>query len=184
MNKHIWKIILVIVLVVVAVLLLRPPAIQMQVPSPTQQKVALLKAGPLGFGGSRLYVVEADKQERFIGTALNNYVDSIEGLIWNPDETKLAIANNYDGCPCMIVIIDLNDTSGKVTVPAPYGLYSSITTREVRHIIQTRHSIRSAVPSDLEWLSPQLAGMRCEHGNFLDDARKMLHADQPAAAKE
>jgi hypothetical protein len=184
MKKLGWKIILAVVIVAVAVILLKPPAVQMTTPSPSHRKAAVLKTGPPRFLAdiSRLYITETGNKDQFIGMVLNNEIDRVVGMIWSPDETKLAIANNYDGCPCMIVIVDLNDSSGKVAVPAHYGFSDTgITTNEVSHIIKTRYSIRSAVPSDLKWLAPELSGMQCEHGNFLEHVQRLLHADKEGA---
>ena len=174
MKKLGWKIILVVAVVVTGVILAIPPVIQMRVVSPSHRKVAIVQVSRFNlFGRSRLYIAEAGEHgnKQFIGMVLNDRLDRIEGLIWSPDETELAIANNYDGSPSMVVIVDLRDAGGAVTIPARYG---TLTKSGVRAVIQTRYSVRSVSPPDLKWLSPQLSGMQCEHGNFLDVVRMLL----------
>ena len=166
------------------VLLLRPhnATVVMQRISPSGKKIAVVESTlwtRFLNHHALLYVEEPGKpgSRALIGTVLNNEIDELVGLIWNPNENEIAIANSYDFSPQIVVVVDLGDDSGRVTIPKPFASGYGGEANDARAVIRTRYAIKTPAPGDMKWLAGDLANMRCEHsqhGTFLESTCEQL----------
>lgn len=147
--------------------------------SPSGRKIAVVETNRLAqmlWLRSRMYVYNKSNPHgrEFVGLVLNNRIDPIKALIWHPDENEIAIVNDFDGTPAMVVVVTLADKSGMVTIPDEYA---GISRDEVLRIIRTEFSVRNVGTADLRWLACGLAKSTGEGGNMLESVCRNLNVD-------
>lgn len=154
-RGELWFVLIVLLIVGIGfVAWAQGNSLRMTKVSPTGHREAVVLASNRDRLHSRAWLYIRDphgpaRMERVAGL-LNNSLDYIAGIAWSPDESRLVVANNYDGPP-IVVIVDLGDRSGRISDPSPIR---GRTAADIHQVVQTKYAVRTITRADLTCPSP------------------------------